>query len=94
MLGYGAGTLMSFIAWLITLVAGRLPASFHQAFTAVVRYWARYYAYWWMLTPAYPGGLFGDKPGTSTWADQAAAAGSARQTRTRPDCGARGRPRP
>jgi hypothetical protein len=66
----GACTLMSFIAWLITLVAGRLPASFHQAFTAVVRFEMRNYAYWWMLTPAYPGGLFGDKPGARTWADQ------------------------
>lgn len=69
----GACTLMSFVAWLITLVAGRLPASFHQAFTAVVRFEMRNYAYWWMLTPAYPGGLFGDKPGARTWADQLAA---------------------
>ncbi len=70
---FGAGTLMSFIAWLITLVAGRLPASFHGAFTAVVRYEVRFYAYWWMLTPTYPAGLFGDKPGIPTWADQRAA---------------------
>jgi hypothetical protein len=73
----GASTLMSFIAWLITLVAGQLPASYHQAFTAVVRFAARNYAYWWMLTPAYPGGLFGDKPGVPTWADQPAAAATA-----------------
>ena len=70
---FGASTLMIFIAWLITLVAGRLPASLHGAFTAVVRYEVRYYAYWWMLTPTYPGGLFGDKPGIPTWADQPAA---------------------
>jgi Domain of unknown function (DUF4389) len=73
MIGFGAGTLMGFIAWLITLVAGRLPASYHQAFTAVVRYQMRYYAYWTMLTPTYPRGLFGDKPGVPTWADQPAA---------------------
>lgn len=72
---FGSGTLMGFIAWLITLVAGRLPASFHGAFTAVVRYEMRFYAYWWMLTPAYPGGLFGDKPGIPAWADQPAAPG-------------------
>jgi hypothetical protein len=72
-LAYGAGTLMIFIAWLITLVAGRLPASFHRAFTALIRYEVRFYAYWWMLTPTYPGGLFGDKPGIPTWADQPAA---------------------
>jgi hypothetical protein len=71
-IGFGSGTLMGFIAWLITLVAGRLPASYHQAFTAVVRYQVRYYAYWLMLTPTYPGGLFGDKPGMPTWADQPA----------------------
>jgi hypothetical protein len=69
-IGFGAGTLMAFIAWLITLVAGRLPASYHEAFTAVLRYEMRYYAYWSMLTPAYPGGLYGDKPGIPTWADQ------------------------
>ena len=70
---FGSGTLMGFIAWLVTLIAGRLPASFHGAFTAVVRYEVRFYAYWWMLTTAYPGGLFGDKPGIPAWADQPAA---------------------
>ena len=70
---YGSGTLIAFIAWLITLVGGRLPASLHGAFTAVLRYEVRFYAYWWMLTPSYPGGLFGDKPGIPTWADQPAA---------------------
>ncbi|MGD0705829.1 MAG: DUF4389 domain-containing protein [Trebonia sp.] len=73
-IAYGAGTLMSFIAWLITLVAGRLPASLHEAFTAVVRYEVRYYAYWLMLTPAYPGGLYGDKTAVPAWADQPGAA--------------------
>jgi len=72
-LAFGAGTLMAFVAWVITLVTGRLPASYHQAFTAVVRYEVRYYAYWLMLTPTYPRGLFGDKPGVPTWADQPAA---------------------
>jgi hypothetical protein len=74
-IGFGAGTLMGFIAWLITLVTGRLPAPYHQAFTAVIRYQVRYYAYWLMLTPTYPRGLFGDKPGVPTWADQPAAPG-------------------
>jgi hypothetical protein len=76
-LGYGAGTLIAFIAWLITLVGGRLPASLHEAFTAVVRYTMRYYAYYLMLTPAYPGGLYGDKQGTPAWADPAAVPGAA-----------------
>lgn len=57
----GAGTIVSFIAWLITLITGHLPASLHQAFTAVLRYSTRTYCYYYMLTPTYPGGLFGDK---------------------------------
>jgi hypothetical protein len=75
-LAYGAGTLMSFIAWLVTLVAGRLPYSFHQAFTAVLRYYARVSGYLWLLTPTYPGGLYGDRPGAATWADELPAAGT------------------
>src|SRR3984957_15656162 len=66
---FGAGTLMAFIAWLIVLVAGQLPPSFHLAYAAVVRFQTRYTCYFWMLTPAYPGGLYGDKPGTVAWAD-------------------------
>ncbi len=57
---YGAGTLMALAAWLITLVGGRLPASFHLAYVAVLRYQARYYGYLGMLTAAYPRGLYGD----------------------------------
>ena len=70
----GASTLLAFIAWLIALVAGQLPPSFYLAYVAVVRFQTRYYAYWWMLTPAYPGGLYGDKPGAVAWADQPPAA--------------------
>jgi hypothetical protein len=73
-LAYGAGTVLAFVAWLITLVAGRLPESFHLAYSAVLRFQARYYGYVFMLTPAYPGRLFGDVPGTPTWADAAGAA--------------------
>ena len=56
-------TLVLFVAWLITLAAGRMPVALHQALTAVVRYQTRLYGYVWMLTPAYPGGVFGDTPG-------------------------------
>ena len=56
----GAGTIVSFIAWLITLITGQLPVSLHLAFTAVLRYLTRFYCYWFMLTATYPGGLFGD----------------------------------
>lgn len=70
----GAGTLLAFIAWLITLVSGQLPASFHLAYTAVLRFHTRLNGYWWMLTPAYPGGLYGDGPGAVAWADALPAA--------------------
>jgi hypothetical protein len=73
-LSYGAGTLMALIAWLITLVTGQLPASYHLAYGAVTRFMARYYGFALMLTPAYPGKLFGDLPGTPTWADATPAA--------------------
>ena len=84
-ISYGAGTLIAFIAWVITLVAGRLPAPLHEAFTAAVRYETRYYAYWYMLTPTYPGGLYGDKPGTPAWADPPPVPGAAVPDATVPD---------
>lgn len=68
-LSFGAGTLMAFVAWLITLVSGQLPAAFHSAFSAVLRFQARFFGYALMLTDAYPGKLYGDVPGTPTWAD-------------------------
>jgi hypothetical protein len=71
---YGCGTLAAFIAWLIALVTGQLPPSLYLAYAAVVRFQARYYSYLFMLTPAYPGGLYGDKPGTVAWADVLPAA--------------------
>ena len=63
LLTYGCTTIVIFIAWLTALIAGRLPASLHQAFAAVLRYAVRYYGYLYLLTGAYPAGLFGDEPG-------------------------------
>ena len=61
---------IGFVAWLITLITGRLPRSLHVAYLAVVRYQARFYGYGWLLlTPAYPGGLYGDGQAASTWVD-------------------------
>jgi uncharacterized protein DUF4389 len=54
-----------FIAWLIMLVTGKLPAPLHLAFTAVLRFQTRYYCYMGMLTSTYPWKLFGDQPGAS-----------------------------
>ena len=59
----GASSLVLFVAWLIALVNGHLPRPLHQALTALLRYQMRFYCYYWMLTPAYPRGLFGDAPG-------------------------------
>ncbi|HEY1666836.1 MAG TPA: DUF4389 domain-containing protein, partial [Trebonia sp.] len=65
---WGASTLMAFIAWLITLVAGQLPPSLYLAYLAVIRFQTRCSGYLWMLTSAYPGGVYGDKPGAVAWA--------------------------
>jgi len=54
-----------FIAWLIMLITGKLPAPLHLAFTAVLRYQTRYYCYMGMLTSTYPWKLFGDQPDVS-----------------------------
>src|ERR1700759_586269 len=62
----GFMTVVIFIAWLIALIAGRLPASLHQALAAVLRYTIRYYGYVYLLTGTYPDGLFGDAPGVQT----------------------------
>jgi hypothetical protein len=58
----GAGSVLLFVAWLVTLIGGCLPRALHQALAAVLRYQIRMYSYYWMLTPAYPWGLFGDAP--------------------------------
>jgi len=67
--GLGAA-IVSIVAWLVTLVTGELPAPMHQAFTAVLRYRFRYNCYWLLLTPSYPGGLFGDAPGAPGYAGE------------------------
>jgi hypothetical protein len=70
----GFMTVVIFIAWLIALIAGRLPASLHQALAAVLRYTIRYYGYLYLLTGTYPDGLFGDAPGAQTEAVHPAGA--------------------
>src|SRR5215469_13414160 len=58
----GASSLVLFVAWLLALVNGHLPRPLHQALTSLLRFQTRLYCYYWMLTPAYPWGLFGDAP--------------------------------
>jgi len=74
--GFGLG-ILSIFAWLITLIAGRMPDGLHEAFTALVRYNARYGGYVFLISPEQPWhGLYGDTPApvlTPEWA----AAGTA-----------------
>jgi hypothetical protein len=62
----GFTTIVIFIAWLTALIAGRLPASLHQALAVMLRYTIRYYGYLYLLTDTYPAGLFGDGPRVQT----------------------------
>lgn len=65
---YGGTTIVAFVAWLITLFTGKLPGGLHLAYAAMVRYLLRINCYLYMLTPTYPGGLFGDGPAVPTGA--------------------------
>jgi hypothetical protein len=69
--GFG---LAIFFIWLVVLVLGRVPESLFDATTAILRYAIRCYAYVWLLTAAYPWGLFGDRTTPSGSSEDAAAA--------------------
>ncbi|HZT67075.1 MAG TPA: DUF4389 domain-containing protein [Acidimicrobiales bacterium] len=68
----GVGVVM-FFAWLIVLVAGRMPVSLHQAIAAVLRYEVRYYSYVALVSAAYPDRLFGDDRAPTPPAEDSAA---------------------
>ncbi len=53
--------ILSFFGWLIAIFTGKLPDSWHEAFTTIVRYYIRYLGYYLMITPEYPAGLYGDQ---------------------------------
>ncbi len=61
-LGGSFTTLLSIVGWLVTLVTGRLPRTFFDIFSVVLRYQARLGGYYLMLTPEYPHQPFGDTP--------------------------------
>jgi hypothetical protein len=61
-LSFGAFSVTLFVTWLIVLISGRMPDTLHQALAAALRYYTRTGGYIMMLTSAYPGGLFGDRP--------------------------------
>jgi hypothetical protein len=58
--GFGL-VILGFVAWLTALFAGKLPDSLHEALAAFIRYYTRFTGYWLLVTPEYPGGLYGDK---------------------------------
>jgi len=49
------------ITWLIVLILGEMPRPLHEAIAAATRYLARVNGYMYLLTSAYPAGLFGDQ---------------------------------
>ena len=53
--------IVMFFVWLVVLVKKRPPASVFTAMASILRYEIRAYAWFLMLTPEYPRGLFGDK---------------------------------
>src|SRR6266536_922129 len=72
----------AFFIWLVVLVAGRVPRPLFDATTALLRYNVRSNAYLWLLTSAYPWGLFGDRAATAGLPETAWAAEAAETTET------------
>ena len=58
---YGAFTLVQFVSWLIVLISGQMPDALYQALAAALRYQLRVSGFTFMLTSAYPSGLYGDQ---------------------------------
>lgn len=90
--------ILSFFGWLIALFTGQLPDSLHQAFTAILRFYIRFFGYWVMITPEYPAGLYGDRvtaaaAAAPAWPADAAAVDTAPGD-TAPITGAGGPPAP
>jgi len=63
---YGAFTLVQFVSWLIVLISGQLPDALYQALAAALRYQIRVSGFAFMLTSAYPSGLYGDQMAAGT----------------------------
>jgi hypothetical protein len=52
------------ITWFIVVIAGRMPAALFDASAGAQRYFARANSFFWLISPAYPAGLFDDSKGT------------------------------
>jgi hypothetical protein len=79
-LGIGWGILAVFF-WLTVLILGRMPRPVFEATAAVVRYTMRAYAYFMMLTSAYPKWLFDDRALVSAEYPEVPAMGDTRRPR-------------
>ena len=66
--GAGLGV-VSIGSWFMLLVTGELPGPLFEAACTVVRYQARFYGYFTMLTPEYAWGVMGDQPALAGGAD-------------------------
>ncbi|MFF0492830.1 DUF4389 domain-containing protein [Nocardia sp. NPDC004068] len=71
---YAGWSSVAIVVWVVVLVLGRQPRALFEASAAGLRLHLRTSAYVYLLTPAYPWGLFGDAP----------AAGTAPHSPTRP----------
>ena len=58
---YGLGV-VSIASWAMIVFTGKQPDPLYEATRAVLRFIARTYVYFSMLTPVYPWGIFGDGP--------------------------------
>ena len=66
---YGLSLPLLFFIWIVVVVSGRMPAPLYTAYSAVLRYQARFHSWFDMLTSEYAWGMFGDfvplQPGSS-----------------------------
>ncbi len=66
----GAGlAVVSIGSWFMVLVSGQLPVPLFEATRAVLRYQARFFGYFSVLTPEYPWGALGDSSSLPADAD-------------------------
>ena len=70
LVSYGAAA-AGLVIWLIVLIAGTMPEALHAAIAAVIRFGARFYGYFYLMSGTYPAGLFGDRAETGTPAQAA-----------------------
>ncbi len=57
---YGLTTPLLFVMWIVVIVTGRMPPSLYDAYSALLRYQARYHSWFTMITSEYAWGMLGD----------------------------------